>query len=52
MLLQTVYAVFSLSGLAVEKSFQYIKTQKGHHQKKSFLQEYEAFLKLSASEIK
>jgi hypothetical protein len=32
--LQTGYAVFSLSGSAVEKFFQYIKTQKEHHQKK------------------
>ena len=49
---QTGYAAYSVSESVVEKVFQYIKTQKEHHQKKSFLQEYEAFLKLYAVETK
>ena len=49
---QTGYAAYSVSESVVEKVFQYIKTQKEHHQKKSFLQEYEAFLKLYAGETK
>ena len=49
---QTGYAAYSVSESVVEKVFQYIKTQKVHHQKKSFLQEYEAFLKLYAVETK
>ena len=44
---QTGYAAFSVSESAVDKVFQYIKTQKDHHQKNSFLQEYEAFLKVN-----
>jgi putative transposase len=43
---QTGYAAYSVSESAVEKVFQYIKNQKEHHQKKTFLQEYEEFLKL------
>ena len=49
---QTGYAAYSVSESVVEKVFQYIKTQKEHHQKKSFLQECEAFLKLYAVETK
>ena len=49
---QTGYAAYSVSESVVEKVFQYIKTQKEHHQKKSFLQEYESFLKLYAGETK
>jgi REP element-mobilizing transposase RayT len=49
---QTGYAAYSVSESVVEKVFQYIKTQKEHHQKKSFLQEYETFLKLYAVETK
>ena len=49
---QTGYAAYSVSESVVDKVFQYIKTQKEHHQKKSFLQEYEAFLKLYAVETK
>ena len=43
---QTGYAAYSVSESAVEKVFEYIKNQKSHHQKKTFQQEYEAFLKL------
>ena len=49
---QTGYAAYSVSESVVEKVFQYIKTQKEHHQKKSFLQEYEAFSKLYGVETK
>lgn len=49
---QTGYAAYSVSESVVEKVFQYIKTQKEHHKKKSFLQEYEAFSKLYAVETK
>lgn len=43
---QTGYAAYSVSESVVEKVFQYIDNQKEHHQKKSFQEEYEAFLKL------
>jgi REP element-mobilizing transposase RayT len=43
---QTGYAAYSVSESAVEKVYQYIQNQKSHHQKKTFQQEYEAFLKL------
>ena len=43
---QTGYAAYSVSESVVEKVFQYIKTQKEHHQKKTYQQEYEEFLKL------
>lgn len=43
---QTGYAAYSVSESVIEKVFQYIKNQKQHHHKKSFLQEYEEFLKL------
>jgi len=43
---QTGYAAFSVSESAVEKVFLYIKNQKKHHHKKTFTEEYEAFLKL------
>jgi putative transposase len=42
---QTGYAAFSVSESVVERVFQYIKNQKQHHQKRSFQQEYEEFLK-------
>jgi REP element-mobilizing transposase RayT len=41
---QTGYAAYSVSESAVDKVFQYIKNQKQHHQKKTFQQEYDAFL--------
>jgi putative transposase len=43
---QTGYAAYSVSESVFEKVFQYIKNQKQHHHKKSFIQEYEEFLKL------
>lgn len=43
---QTGYAAYSVSESVVEKVFQYIKTQKQHHQKKTFKIEYDGFLKL------
>lgn len=49
---QTGYAAFSVSKSGVEKVFQYIKNQKEHHQKKSFQQEYQDFLKLYGIETK
>lgn len=43
---QTGYAAYSISESVIEKVFNYIKNQKEHHQKKSFQQEYDDFLKL------
>ena len=43
---QTGYAAYSVSESNVEKVFEYIKNQKSHHHKKTFQQEYDAFLKL------
>ncbi len=43
---QTGYAAFSISESVVEKAYQYIKSQKQHHEKKTFSQEYEEFLRL------
>lgn len=43
---QTGYAAYSVSESVVNNVFQYIKTQKEHHQKKTFQQEYEEFLQL------
>jgi REP element-mobilizing transposase RayT len=43
---QTGYAAYSVSESVVEKVHEYIKNQKRHHQKKTFQQEYDAFLKL------
>lgn len=40
---QTGYAAFSVSESVLNKTYNYIKNQKKHHQKKSFIQEYEAF---------
>lgn len=42
---QTGYAAYSVSESVVKKVFEYIKNQKSHHQKKSFQQEYEDFIK-------
>ncbi len=47
---QTGYAAYSVSESQLEKVFQYIKSQKQHHSKKSFQEEYEAFLKLNGLE--
>ena len=49
---QTGYAAYSVSESVVEKGFQYIQNQKQHHQKKSFQQEFEEFLKLYGVETK
>ena len=49
---QTGYAAYSVSESVVEKVFQYIKSQKEHHQKKTYQQEYEEFLKLYGLETK
>ena len=43
---QTGYAAYSVSESQLEKVFQYIKNQKQHHQKKTFLQEYDELLGL------
>lgn len=44
---QTGYAAYSVSESIVEKVFQYIQNQKNHHQKLSFQEEYEEFLKIN-----
>ncbi|WP_100629434.1 IS200/IS605 family transposase [Algoriphagus formosus] len=43
---QTGYAAYSVSESVVDKVYQYINSQKQHHQKKTFAQEHEEFLKL------
>ena len=43
---QTGYAAYSVSESVLEKVYQYIKNQKVHHQKKTFNNEFEDFLKL------
>jgi putative transposase len=43
---QVGYAGFSVSESGVEKVCDYIANQKPHHQKKTFQQEYDDFLKL------
>lgn len=43
---QTGYAAYSVSESVVEKVFHYIRNQKQHHQKKTFEQEHEDFLKV------
>ncbi len=43
---QTGYASYSVSESGVEMVFEYIKNQKSHHQKKTFQQEFDEFLKL------
>ncbi len=48
---QTGYAAYSVSESVVEKVFQYIKSQKQHHQKKSFQREYDDFIKLYGFEV-
>ena len=48
---QTGYASFSVSESTCEKVYQYIRNQKGHHNRKSFEQEYEEFLRLYGFEI-
>jgi putative transposase len=41
---QTGYAAYSVSESQLERVFQYIKNQKQHHNKKTFLQEYDELL--------
>jgi len=43
---QTGYAAYSVSESVVEKVFQYVQNQKRHHQKTTFQEEYNQFLKL------
>lgn len=43
---QTGYGVFSVSESQIEKVFHYIVGQKQHHQKQTFQEEYDNFLKL------
>lgn len=42
---QTGYGVFSVSESQLEKAYLYIKNQKEHHQKKTFMEEYDEFIK-------
>jgi REP element-mobilizing transposase RayT len=42
---QTGYAAYSVSESEVEKVFHYIKKQKEHHRKKTFIKEYETYIK-------
>jgi putative transposase len=41
---QTGYAAYSVSESQLERVFQYIRNQKEHHQKKTFIQEYDAYI--------
>jgi REP element-mobilizing transposase RayT len=43
---QSGFAAYSVSESLLSKTYNYIKNQKQHHQKKSFEQEYNEFLKL------
>lgn len=43
---QTGYAAYSVSESLVDKVFEYIKNQKQHHLRRSFLDEYEELIKL------
>ena len=43
---QTGYAAYSVSESVLERVYHYIKNQKQYHRKKTFQQEYDAFLKL------
>jgi|SRR5690242_1852848 len=44
---QTGYAAYSVSESVFEKVFKYIQNQKTHHQKKTFQQEYEEYIRLN-----
>ncbi|MDP2688153.1 MAG: transposase, partial [Aequorivita sp.] len=44
---QTGYAAYSVSESVVDRVFRYITNQKAHHQKKTFLQEYDDFINLN-----
>jgi putative transposase len=41
---QTGYAAYSVSESQMEKVYEYIKSQKKHHQEKTFIQEYDEFI--------
>lgn len=43
---QTGYAAYSVSESVIERVFLYIKNQKDHHKKKSYQEEFDAFIKL------
>ena len=43
---QTGYGAYSVSESQLEKVFQYINNQKTHHAKKTFVKEYDEFIKL------
>jgi len=43
---QTGYAAYSVSESLVDKVFEYIKNQKQHHLRRSFLDEYDELIKL------
>lgn len=42
---QTGYAAYSVSESGMKQAQQYIRDQKQHHHKKSFMEEYEGFMK-------
>lgn len=48
---QTGYAAYSVSESGAESVYQYIKNQKRHHQKRSFQQEYDEFIKRYGLEL-
>lgn len=43
---QTGYAAFAVSQSVTERVFQYIRNQKEHHRKKTYYQEFSAFLNI------
>jgi putative transposase len=43
---QTGYAAYSVSESQLEKVYNYILNQKQHHKKKTFLEEYDEFIRL------
>ena len=47
---QTGYAAYSVSESQLEKVFLYIRNQKNHHKKQTFLKEYEEFIALHGLE--
>ncbi len=49
---QTGYAAYSVSESVLDKVYRYIKNQKDHHQKSTFQQEFDSFLKLNGIENK
>ncbi|HOZ85276.1 MAG TPA: IS200/IS605 family transposase [Niabella sp.] len=49
---QTGYTAYSVSESVFEKVYHYIKNQKTHHQKKTFHDEYDEFIKLNGLESK